>query len=418
MTSNQYEQSGSLPTLLVHINFESLESPDLNELRELALTAHFNVIREVTGKRDRPDAKLFIGSGKLTEVKTLKDLHDIKLVIFNHELSPSQERNLEKELGCQVMSRTGLILEIFAQRARTHEGKLQVQLAQLEYHASRLVRGWTHLERQRGGIGVRGGPGETQLEIDKRLLRNNIKQIKEELEKVKAQRKLGRTSRKKSSTPTISLVGYTNAGKSTLFNRLTSADVYVANQLFATLDPTIRKVIVPYFGEAYIVDTVGFIRNLPHNLVEAFHATLEETIQADLLLHVIDYANPDHDLQAQQVLEVLAEINAIDNPTLEVMNKIDLVPAVTARIRYNDQHKPRQVFISATKELGIDLLWQAIAEQLGGPIEEKEITLAPDQGALYAKLKSLKLIQSEKTGEQGELMLTIKATEVLLSHIC
>jgi GTP-binding protein HflX len=414
--SFQAEAQGKIiPTLLVHIEFFNFDTPDLHELEELAATAKFHVVTTVLGRRDQPDAKFFIGSGKVQELKDLKNLHEIKLIIFNHDLSPSQERNLEKELECQVMSRTGLILEIFSQRARTHEGKLQVQLAQLEYQSTRLVRGWTHLERQRGGIGVRGGPGETQLEIDKRLIRKQIKKIKTELEKVKTQRQLGRSARKKSNIPTISLVGYTNAGKSTLFNRLTHADVYVANQLFATLDPSIRKVTVPYFGEAYLADTVGFIRNLPHDLVEAFHATLVETIEADLLLHVIDVANPDYELQREQVLAVLAEIKASDRPILEVMNKIDLKPQTSAHIKQGLDQKPGQVFISAAKNMGVDLLWQAIAERLGGPIIEQEIILRPDQGAHYAQLQALKVIQSECSTEAGEWLIKVRAVKNCLS---
>jgi GTPase len=401
-------QGQAIPTLLVHIEFSQLAVPDVTELQELAATARFQVTDIILGKRKQPDAKYFIGSGKVAELKNLQALYGIKLIIFNHDLSPSQERNLEKELHCQVMSRTGLILEIFSQRARTHEGKLQVELAQLEYQATRLVRGWTHLERQRGGIGVRGGPGETQLEIDKRLLRKHIKKIKTELEKVKSQRQLGRHTRKKSNVPTISLVGYTNAGKSTLFNQLTEANVYVANQLFATLDPSIRKVLIPYFGEAYLVDTVGFIRNLPHNLIEAFHATLEETIEADLLLHVIDAANPDYYLQREQVLEVLAEIGAEEKPVLEVLNKIDLLPEKTAQIKYNAEKVPQQVYISAIKNSGIDLLWQAIAERLAGPITEQEIILGPHEGARYAELKAMKVIQKEEATPQGGWQLKLK----------
>ena len=408
-------QDKIIPTLLVHIEFVKFDTPDLHELEELAATAKFHVVTTVSTRRDQPDAKFFIGSGKVEELKHLKELHEIKLIIFNHDLSPSQERNLEKELECQVMSRTGLILEIFSQRARTHEGKLQVELAQLEYQSTRLVRGWTHLERQRGGIGVRGGPGETQLEIDKRLLRKQIKKIKTELEKVKTQRNLGRSARKKSNIPTVSLVGYTNAGKSTLFNRLTHADVYVANQLFATLDPSIRKMTVPYFGEVYLADTVGFIRNLPHDLVEAFHATLVETIEADLLLHVIDVANPDYELQREQVLSVLTQINANERPILEVMNKIDLKPQTSAHIKHDLDQVPEQVFISAAKNIGVDLLWQAIAERLGGPIIEQEIILRPDQGARYAELQALRVVQSERITEAGEWSLKIRAVKNCLS---
>jgi GTP-binding protein HflX len=398
------------PCLLVHIDFLKLISPDLQELRDLATTANFQIMAEILGKRERPDAKYFIGSGKLEEILEFKNKYAPSLVIFNHDLTPAQERNLEEKLTCKVMSRTGLILEIFSQRARTHEGKLQVELAQLEYQATRLVRGWTHLERQRGGIGVRGGPGETQLEIDKRLLRQHIKRIKKDLEKVKSQRQLGRHARKKNNIPTISLVGYTNAGKSTLFNQLTQAEVYAANKLFATLDPVIRKVFVPYFGAAYLVDTVGFIRNLPHGLVEAFHATLEETIEADLLIHVIDLHNPDYFIQREQVLQVLTEINAHEQPILEVMNKIDLLSSIRPQIKYNAEKVPQQVFVSAAKNLGIDLLWQAIAERLGGPIIQKTIILKAHEGQRYAALKALNAIQEEQVNEEGDLLLKIKST--------
>ena len=417
LSSNSTDQA-SVSVVLVHIEFSGQKSgPDFDELKELALTAAFSLSGELKCKRNYPDAKYFIGSGKLAELKLIQQATEAPLIIFNHDLSPTQERNLAQELECVVMSRTGLILEIFSQRARTHEGKLQVELAQLEYQASRLVRGWTHLERQRGGIGLRGGPGETQLEIDKRLLRKRIKQIKAELEKVKAQRLLGRNARKKSSVPTISLIGYTNAGKSTLFNLLSQADVYVANQLFATLDPTIRKLTIPYFGSAYLIDTVGFIRDLPHSLVDAFHATLEETLAADLLLHVIDAASPEYQEQRHQVAQVLTEINVAHKPILEVMNKIDLIPGQNPEIKRDREGLPEQVWISALGDKGQDFLWQALAEKLGGVLQKMELKLSVSEGALYTRLKRLKAIQDERIDADGLMHLTVRASPYLLERL-
>ena len=278
--------------MLVHLNLASeAEREDPREFEELVLSAGGDPVAYVMGSRDAPHPRAFVGSGKLAEIADEVLLHEAEIVIFNHVLSPSQERNLEQELECRVVDRTGLILDIFAQRARTHEGKLQVELAQLEHMSTRLVRGWTHLERQKGGIGLRGGPGETQLETDRRLLRVRIKSITARLEKVHKQRNQGRRSRRRAEIPTVSLVGYTNAGKSTLFNRLTDAEVFVADQLFATLDPTLRKLELEHTGPVVLADTVGFIAHLPHKLVEAFKATLEETRNADLLLHVIEAIN-------------------------------------------------------------------------------------------------------------------------------
>ncbi|MDX1698637.1 MAG: ribosome rescue GTPase HflX, partial [Thiohalobacterales bacterium] len=302
--------------VLVHINFpDAVDEEDLQEFTELVNSAGAVIAATVTGTRGKPEPRLFIGQGKAMEIRDVVRGQKAEVVIFNHALSPSQERNLERELSCRVLDRTGLILDIFAQRARSFEGKLQVELAQLRHLSTRLVRGWTHLERQKGGIGLRG-PGETQLESDRRMLNARIKVINRRLEKVEKQRDQGRRSRRRAAVPTVSLVGYTNAGKSTLFNALSGADAYAADQLFATLDPTLRRIEVRGVGPLVLADTVGFIRHLPHDLVAAFRATLEETRRADLLLHVIDAQDPDRHSHMEQVNAVLEEIGAADVPQI------------------------------------------------------------------------------------------------------
>ena len=311
--------------VLVHLKLGSeSQREDPREFEELVLSAGGDPVAYVMGARDVPHARTFVGSGKLAEIKEQVEDQCAEVVMFNHALSPSQERNLEQELECRVLDRTGLILDIFAQRARTHEGKLQVELALLQHIATRLVRGWTHLERQKGGIGLRG-PGETQLETDRRLLRARIKSITARLDKVRKQRDQGRRSRKRAEIPTVSLVGYTNAGKSTLFNYMTESTVYVADQLFATLDPTLRRLELENVGPVVLADTVGFIAHLPHKLVEAFKATLEETLNADLLLHVVDGASDERDSNIAEVQDVLTEIGAEGIPQLQVFNKLDLL---------------------------------------------------------------------------------------------
>ncbi|CAH1745597.1 ribosome rescue factor HflX [Thauera humireducens] len=331
----------------------------LSELKLLVLSAGASVEAVVQGKRAAPDPKLFAGSGKVQEIGEAMRAHEADIVIFNHALSPAQQRNLERELACMVIDRTALILDIFAQRARSHEGKLQVELAQLEHLSTRLVRGWTHLERQKGGIGLRG-PGEKQLETDRRLLGNRVKMLKSRLVQIEKQRKVRRRARERRDVLSVSLVGYTNAGKSTLFNALTKAGAYAADQLFATLDTTSRRL---YVGGASVVlsDTVGFIRDLPHALVAAFRATLEETVQADLLLHVVDSASEDRDAQIDAVNEVLAEIGAAEVPQILVWNKIDLTRAEPA-VERSDCGNIRRVFLSARTGEGLDLLREALAE--------------------------------------------------------
>ena len=331
----------------------------LSELKLLVLSAGASVEAVVQGKRSAPDAKLFAGSGKVQEIGEALRAHEADIVVFNHVLAPGQQRNLERVLECMVIDRTALILDIFAQRARSHEGKLQVELAQLEHLSTRLVRGWTHLERQKGGIGLRG-PGEKQLETDRRLLGNRVKMLKLRLAQMEKQRKVRRRSRERRDVLSVSLVGYTNAGKSTLFNALTKAGAYAADQLFATLDTTSRRL---YVGGANVVlsDTVGFIRDLPHALVAAFRATLEETVQADVVLHVVDSASADRDAQIDAVDKVLAEIGAAQVPQILVWNKIDLTPAEPV-VERDECGSIRRVFLSARTGEGLDLLREVLAE--------------------------------------------------------
>jgi len=393
--------------ILVHVDFQDeQEREDSGELLELVRSAGAESASLIQGSRRRPDPRYFIGSGKVEEVKTALQTHQAELVIFNHALSPSQQRNLERALECRVLDRTGLILDIFAQRARTHEGKLQVELAQLEYMSTRLVRGWTHLERQKGGIGLRG-PGETQLETDRRLLRGRIKSIHKRLEKVRKQRDQNRRARARAEIPSVSLVGYTNAGKSTLFNAITASDVYAADQLFATLDPTLRRLDVPDVGEVVLADTVGFIRHLPHKLVEAFRATLQEATEASLIVHVIDAADPDRELNIAQVDSVLSEIDADDVPRLLVMNKIDLLGS-SPRIERDEHGFPQVVWLSARDGEGLELLREALGEWLSEDILDIRLTLTPEQGRLRAALHELQAVQDETFDEQGSSNLEIR----------
>ncbi|HAU1295055.1 TPA: GTPase HflX [Legionella pneumophila] len=379
----------------------------LAEFEELALSAKAEVLDCVLGARATPDAKYYVGKGKAEEIAHLVNMLDADLVLVNHELSPSQERNLERLFGCRVVDRSGLILDIFAQRARTFEGKLQVELAQLQHLSTRLIRGWTHLERQKGGIGLRG-PGETQLETDRRLLRERIRYINKRLEKVRCSRDQNRQARRKASMPTISLVGYTNAGKSTLFNALTGERTYVADQLFATLDPTMRKLELPGSSAAILADTVGFIRDLPHHLVEAFRATLEETQQADLLLHVIDISDPNWRETAFEVQKVLDELKVNDIPVIQVFNKIDLQEGWQPKIDYTEDSC--KVWLSATTGAGLDLLKEAIATQLHGTILIEDVVIKPGQAKLRAQLYQLGAVLKESVDENGDWLMKIRIT--------
>lgn len=400
-------ESGEL-AVLVHLNLShGQEAEDPREFEELVLSAGGDPVAFLTGSRITPTAKFLISTGKLQELRELVQLHKAELVIFNHTLTPSQERNLERELQCRVLDRTGLILDIFAQRARTFEGKLQVELAQLRHTATRLIRGWTHLERQKGGIGLRG-PGETQLETDRRLLRNRITMIEQRLEKVRSQREQGRRARQRAAIPTVSLVGYTNAGKSTLFNRITGADVYAENQLFATLDPTMRRIELADIGAVILADTVGFISHLPHRLVEAFRATLEEASNSSLLLHVIDCAAEERLRNIDQVNAVLEEIGAADLPQLRVYNKLDLLSDTEPHIDRDDAGKPVAVWLSAQTGLGCELLNQAIAELLGKGIIAGELVLNPQQGRLRAMLYAQQAVLEEGHNDLGESLLQVR----------
>ena len=399
---------GGETAVLVHLELnDEREREDPQEFMELVRSAGVESAAFISASCKHPTPRFFVGPGKVAEIRQLVLLHDVDVVLFNHALSPSQERNLEKELQCRVIDRTGLILDIFAQRARTFEGKLQVELAQLQHMSTRLVRGWTHLERQKGGIGLRG-PGETQLETDRRLLRARIKSITRRLEKVRKQREQGRRSRQRAEVPQVSLVGYTNAGKSTLFNRVTESVVYAADQLFATLDPTLRRIDLPDIGPVVLADTVGFIRHLPHKLVEAFRATLEETRQADLLLHVIDSHDPERLDNIDQVHSVLKEINADEVPQLEVYNKIDLLHGVEPKIQRDDAGRPVRVWVSAVNGDGVDLLQEAIRELLSDDILQGQLTLRPSQGRVRARLYKLGAIQCESCSGDGDIILTIR----------
>ena len=349
--------------VLVSLDFGDPDyAESLNELNLLATSAGLQVVGLVEGKRSKPDARLFAGSGKAEEIGQVVREAGASLVIFNHELSPVQERNLERLLQCRVLDRTALILDIFALRARSNEGKLQVELAQLRHYSTRLVRGWTHLERQKGGIGMRGGPGESQLELDRRMLLNKIKGIEDKLEKLARSRAIQRRSRQRGGVFSVSLVGYTNAGKSTLFNTLTNAGAYTADQLFATLDTTSRKLWLPQAGQQIVLsDTVGFITRLPHTLVAAFEATLEETVHADLLLHLVDGASPNRERQMEEVEKVLTEIGAEHVPQFRVMNKVDLTDA-EPQVARDEYGNIAAVWLSAKTGAGVALLRESLAE--------------------------------------------------------
>ncbi|MCK5902819.1 MAG: GTPase HflX [Cocleimonas sp.] len=388
---------------------------DADEFIELVKSAGAETTALIQGTRHTPTPRYFAGTGKAEEIKQAVQVHGADVVIFNHTLSPAQERNLEQLFECRVLDRTRLILDIFAQRARSHEGKLQVELAQLKHMSTRLIRGWTHLERQKGGIGMRG-PGETQLETDRRLLNIRIKQIKKRLEKVGNQRKQGRQSRQKAQIPTVSLVGYTNAGKSTLFNCITASEVYVADQLFATLDPTMRRVELSHQQSIILVDTVGFIRDLPHDLVVAFRATLQETAEADLILHVIDSHDEQRDMYRQQVNEVIRQLGAEDVPQIEVMNKIDLSEH-TMRIDPHHSGVPTRAWLSAHTAHGVDALLDFLGKRFAKAIFSGTITLAPRHARLRAKLYEDHAIISEQSSPQGDYLLTLKIHQYRLKQL-
>jgi GTP-binding protein HflX len=406
VTNNPVAAPGGERTLLVHLRLDGRrDQEDVEELRLLAQSAGAQVLGVILGSRQVPDAATFVGTGKAEEIRVACAAEHAELVVVNHDLSPAQERNLEKLIGCRVLDRTGLILDIFAQRARSHEGKLQVELAQLEHLATRLVRGWTHLERQKGGIGLRG-PGETQLEVDRRLIRDRIKKLHERLEKVSVQRRSRRRARDRVPIPTVSLVGYTNAGKSSLFNRLTGAGVYAVDQLFATLDPTMRRIDLPGKAPVILADTVGFIRHLPHDLVEAFKSTLEEVAEADLLLHVVDAASPERLDQMRQVNEVLTEIDAAALPQIVVFNKIDLT-GEAPRLERNEQGHPARVWLSAHTGAGVELLVVALSEHYRRARQRLRLRLPPEAGRLRASLYQQWEVVQESEFEDGGWLIEI-----------
>lgn len=404
MENFEQRQSGER-AILVSVSVQLLDDLDAEEFRLLAQSAGAEILEHITVPRNRPDPKFFIGSGKVDEIAEQVQYLEAELVIFDHSLSPAQERNLERILKCRVIDRTGLILDIFALRARTHEGKLQVELAQLKHLSTRLIRGFTgNLEQQKGGIGLRG-PGESQLETDRRLIRVRITQLKDKLVKVQQTRLQGRAARQKAAIPTISLVGYTNAGKSTLFNILAKSDVYAADQLFATLDPTLRRLEWDGVGTVVLADTVGFVRNLQHDLVESFKATLEETLEATLLLHVIDASSPNMSEQIEAVETVLKEIGA-EAPILHVYNKID-ISGDAAKIIYKTAELPERVYVSAHSGQGLELLSEAVQQCLMGQLQHFDLTLKPAYGKLRNQLYSLNVIESERYEENGDLHLTV-----------
>lgn len=394
--------------VLVHLDLTGDESQEeqLEEFLLLVRSTGVEPAEVVTGARRIPEAKYFIGRGKADEVKEVLLATGADVVLIDHAISPSQERNLERLLECRVLDRTGLILDIFAQRARTHEGRLQVELAQLRHLSTRLIRGWTHLERQKGGIGLRG-PGETQLETDRRLIGDRIKHLLRRLEKVRKQRDQGRRSRKKAEIPTVSLVGYTNAGKSTLFNAITNAEVYAADQLFATLDPTLRKHELPNGLPLILADTVGFIRHLPHDLVAAFRSTLEETLEATLLIHVIDAHSDNRQECIDQVNLVLEEIGASEVPQIEVYNKIDLMPDSVPRVDRDTEGKVRRVWLSAEKGEGLELLDEVLADYFKGDRVHCRLQLSPEFGRLRARLFEYESVLSEEMDSDGQWLLEI-----------
>lgn len=407
---------GGENALLVQLQLSSDSPIDKAEFVELVESANVKVVDYISGSRQRPDSKYFVGKGKAEEIQLAVKKTEADVVIFDHALSPAQERNIEQLVECRVLDRAGLILDIFAQRARSFEGKLQVELAQLQHLSTRLVRGWTHLERQKGGIGLRG-PGETQLETDRRLLGVRIKSINRRLEKVQKQRQQGRRARQRAEMPTVSLVGYTNAGKSTLFNLLTGASVYAEDQLFATLDATLRRVEIADAGPVILADTVGFIKHLPHDLVAAFRSTLEETKQSHLLLHLIDASNPEREERIAQVNEVLAEIGADDVEQIEIYNKIDLLDSVVPHVDYDEEGKIKRVWISSKNGDGMELVLAALKDYFGREFIHCWLKLPATEAKLRATLFQLGVVANEQDPQDGGFLLEVSMQKHRLDEI-
>ena len=412
------EAANSERAVLVNIDFQHTEfNEGLEEFIELVTSAGLMPVGTITASRKVPDPGFFIGCGKVDEIKQLVLDKQANVVIFNHILNPGQERNLEKMCRCSVVDRVGLILDIFAQRARSFEGKLQVELAQLQHLSSRLIRGWTHLERQKGGIGLRG-PGETQLETDRRLIGKRIKTINARLDKVRRQRQQGRKRRSLSQSPVVSLVGYTNAGKSTLFNKLTGSNVYTANKLFATLDPTFRRIELAPATPVILTDTVGFIRHIPHDLVDAFHATLEETREADLLLHIVDVTGEQRDKQMEQVNQVIDKIGAGNVPQIEVYNKIDEQGEMIARMEADEDGFPGRVWLSARTGEGIEGLLAAITTFIRSRVQHHYLNLPASAGRLRAHLFDLGAVRSEEYDKGGGWIMEVDMESHRLDQLC
>lgn len=409
--------TGSESAVLVHIDFrDSQFNEELDEFIQLAKSSNLKILSTITGTRDTPNAKFFAGSGKVDEIRRSVLQLDVDVVIFNHALSPGQERNLERALNCRVIDRVGLILDIFAQRARSYEGKLQVELAQLQHLSSRLIRGWTHLERQKGGIGLRG-PGETQLETDRRLIGKRIKTITSRLEKVKRQQSQGRQLRQRTATPVISLVGYTNAGKSTLFNRLTGSDTYVADKLFATLDTTLRKMEIGPGNQVVLSDTVGFIRHIPHDLIEAFNASLEEVRVADLLLQVVDVNDAQRYAHIEQVNAVIEDIGAGKIPQILIFNKIDLKEEIPVRVEWNNGGVP-QIWLSAVTGKGVDELYKIIGHCLQPSRRLRVLHIPTSASKLRAKLYQSGDVCEEHLAGDGSWVMHINISTPSLQRLC
>jgi GTP-binding protein HflX len=392
-----------------------IDPEDLEEFTQLATSAGAVPVATITARRERPDSKFFVGSGKADELRDAAVATEADLILIDHALSPSQERNLEEHTGRRVLDRNGLILDIFAQRARSLEGKLEVELAQLKHLASRLVRGWTHLERQAGGIGMRG-PGETQLETDRRLLGQRVKVLGKRLERIQLQRETGRRTRMQIPVPTLALVGYTNAGKSTLFRALTGSPAYVADQLFATLDPTVRRIRLPGGTAAVVADTVGFIRDLPHELVAAFRSTLTEAREATVLLHVVDASDPRRSERMEQVNAVLADIDAGEIPQILVYNKIDRLE-MAPRLERDADGRVNSVWISAARSQGIELLAQAITERISRTVHASRVRIPPSAGQLRSRLYARGIVKQELVLEDGQIELMLELPSVDLMEL-
>jgi len=415
----ELKPAGIQRALIVHVEFNKAadEEGAYHEFVQLVESSGLEVIDSIRAPRQKPDVQLFVGKGKAEEITAAAEELEADVVIFNHPLLPAQERNLEAQLKVRVIDRIGLILDIFAQRARSHEGKLQVELAQLQHLSTRLIRGWTHLERQKGGIGLRG-PGETQLETDRRLIGDRIKLIKQRLVKVHKQRHLSRQQRKKNNVPVISLVGYTNAGKSTLFNYITGDNVHAANQLFATLDPTLRKMRTATGRDVILTDTVGFIRDLPHELVESFQATLDEIREADLLIHVIDV---DHDQRQQRiddVNKVIELIGATEVPQIEVYNKIDQYPEIEARIEDIDSDINTRIWVSSHTGVGVEFLLDSIEQHISRDRKPHYLNLPVTAGQLRARLFEMGAVRHEDVNEEGGWTLEVELEEFRLHKLC